>query len=231
MSVKGGPNTVTSGLILELDAANIKSYPRSGVTWFDRSGNNYNAELLNSPGFSTNYLGGIVLDGTDDYASDPFTSPLSETVIVWASSNTTPWNTYGWISSSRKPNGHIIHPESSEFGGKQVTFYVYNSAGTPTSIGSISPSVITIPHMYAFSTNGSNLHKCYLDAALINTSTATISRTTTPTSQTWVLGRDDFAGARFGNGNLYYVARYNRQLSDIEILQNYNSIKGRFGIV
>ncbi len=34
MSVKGGPNTVTSGLVLELDAGNIKSYPTTGTTWF-----------------------------------------------------------------------------------------------------------------------------------------------------------------------------------------------------
>jgi hypothetical protein len=38
MSVKGGPNTVTSGLVLELDAGNIKSYQSGSTTWFDKSG-------------------------------------------------------------------------------------------------------------------------------------------------------------------------------------------------
>jgi hypothetical protein len=37
MSVSGGPSIVTSGLVLELDAANPKSYPGSGTTWTDLS--------------------------------------------------------------------------------------------------------------------------------------------------------------------------------------------------
>jgi hypothetical protein len=48
MSVKGGPNTVTSGLVLELDAGNIKSYQSGSTTWFDKSGNSLNAVLYGS---------------------------------------------------------------------------------------------------------------------------------------------------------------------------------------
>ena len=34
-----GPQIVTSGLVLHLDAGNPKSYPGTGSTWYDRSGN------------------------------------------------------------------------------------------------------------------------------------------------------------------------------------------------
>ena len=48
MSSSSGPDTVTTGLVLSLDAANRISYPGSGTTWFDRSGNGYNGTLSGS---------------------------------------------------------------------------------------------------------------------------------------------------------------------------------------
>jgi hypothetical protein len=41
MAQKYGPNIVKSGLILNLDATDINSYPGSGTTWYDTSGNGY----------------------------------------------------------------------------------------------------------------------------------------------------------------------------------------------
>ena len=38
MSSLGGPNIVTNGLVLSLDAANTKSYTSGSTTWFDKSG-------------------------------------------------------------------------------------------------------------------------------------------------------------------------------------------------
>jgi len=42
---------VTDELILNLDAANPSSYPGTGTTWTDLSGNGYNNELIGSPTF------------------------------------------------------------------------------------------------------------------------------------------------------------------------------------
>ena len=39
-----GPNIVTSGLVLWLDAADPVSYPGSGTTWYDSSGNRNRSE-------------------------------------------------------------------------------------------------------------------------------------------------------------------------------------------
>ena len=56
MSVFGGPDIVTDGLVLHLDAANRKSYPGSGSTWYDLSGNNRNGTINGSPVFSNGYF-------------------------------------------------------------------------------------------------------------------------------------------------------------------------------
>jgi len=70
MSTIGGPNIVDSGLVLELDAGNTKSYPGTGTTWFDKSGNAYNGTLTNGPTFNTGSLGSLVFDGVDDYVNN-----------------------------------------------------------------------------------------------------------------------------------------------------------------
>src|SRR6056300_1744909 len=40
---------VQSGLVLNLDAGVLSSYPGSGTTWTDLSGNGYNHTLISSP--------------------------------------------------------------------------------------------------------------------------------------------------------------------------------------
>jgi len=61
-----GPDIVTDGLVLALDAANVKSYPGSGTTWRDLSGNDGNGTLTAGPTFSTDNGGVISFDGSDD---------------------------------------------------------------------------------------------------------------------------------------------------------------------
>lgn len=65
MSVYAGPNSLQSGLVLHLDSANPRSYPGSGTTWFDLSGNNNNGTLTGSPTFNTGADKGFVFNGTN----------------------------------------------------------------------------------------------------------------------------------------------------------------------
>ena len=223
MSASGGPDLITNGLVLCLDAADKQSYSGSGTIWRDLAGSN-NGTLTNSPTYSSANGGAIAFDGVDDYVSFNFANPFAETIIVWARSATTNWNTYAWISSSRRQNGHIIHPNPGE---RSVNYYVLDGLGLYTSIGSFTPDDITIPHMYAYSTNGSNLHKGYFDGIEVASLSESITRTASPSNQVWYLGQDD-TGGRFGNGNIYNCLRYNRALSATEVSQNYKVLKGRF---
>lgn len=61
------PNIVTSGLVLNLDAAYTPSFPKSGTTWTDLSGNGNNGTLVNGPSYSSLDGGSISFDGVDDY--------------------------------------------------------------------------------------------------------------------------------------------------------------------
>jgi len=67
MGVHNGAIIPQNGLQLLLDAANTKSYPGSGTTWTDLSGNGNTGTLTNSPTFTTDNGGAIRFDGTNDY--------------------------------------------------------------------------------------------------------------------------------------------------------------------
>lgn len=68
-----GPHIVTDDLVVCLDAANTKSHPGSGTTWYDLSGRNNDATMYNGPVLSE---GALVLDGTGDYIVAPSCNTL-----------------------------------------------------------------------------------------------------------------------------------------------------------
>jgi hypothetical protein len=69
------PNIVTDGLVLYLDAANVKSYVSGSTTWVDIAAGN-NVTLTNGPTFNSGNNGSIVFDGTNDYVQ--VTSPFGD---------------------------------------------------------------------------------------------------------------------------------------------------------
>jgi len=81
MGVFAGPNVVEDGLMLYLDAADPKSYPGSGTTWFDLSGNGRHATLRNSsaglPSHSTNNKGYFDFTPNGSYATVPHDSEIA----------------------------------------------------------------------------------------------------------------------------------------------------------
>jgi len=217
---------IQDGLVLNLDASNPASYSGSGPTWYDLSGNGNDGTLENGVGYDRAYGGSLTFNGSNQYVNFSFENPPAETVIVWARSATTNWSQTGWISSSRRNNGHIIHPNQNT---KTVDFYLYSGTIQASLLGGVVPTDITIPHMYAFTTNGSNSHKIYLDGQLSSESTTSISRTSSPSTGAYTLGRDDGQN-RYGNGDIYVVLRYNRELTESEIQHNFYILNLRIGI-
>ena len=67
MATNYNPRIVTDGLVLALDAGNTKSYPGSGSTWTDLSGNGNNGTLAGGVGYSSSNGGSLTFDGSNDY--------------------------------------------------------------------------------------------------------------------------------------------------------------------
>ena len=73
MSANANPDIVTDNLVLCLDAGDRKSYPGTGTTWTDRSGN-ANGTLINGPTFNSANSGSIVFDGSNDSVTHVYNS-------------------------------------------------------------------------------------------------------------------------------------------------------------
>jgi hypothetical protein len=93
MACNSGPDIIEDGLVLCLDAGNKRSYPGSGTTWYDTSGNDNHFTLYNTPTFSSDNGGCISFNGTDEYARSTNTIDLSHdgsyiVEAVWRAVNT-----------------------------------------------------------------------------------------------------------------------------------------------
>ena len=239
-----GPRIVTSGLVLCLDAGNSKSYPGTGTTWNDLSGNNNNGTLTNGPTYNSSNKGGIVLDGIDDYISvteNANMRPQTLTAEITLKINSTTNTSYGgapntieyilFRQNSRTANfeGYVINysetPQTFSCGATPAggTPQYGISAVSTTPVGQIC-SVSAV-----FDSTSMSL---YLNGRFQN-SGVKASGISYNNTHTLKIGRSVPVGASFDaatNGTIYSVKIYNRVLSSSEILQNYNAIKGRYGL-
>lgn len=220
MSAIGGPATVTSGLVLELDAGNIKSYPTTGTTWFDKSGNARNGTLINGPTFNTGSLGSIVFDGVDDFVTGSLPI-LADFTISYAVNSTTISSALVYyplgLNFSGSANGGGVY-----FGGTfaSLTTGIYD--GTNTISSSISVAANTWYIVTA--TRSSNVGSIYVNGILRGTGTISISNVL---NYTIAKRTDNFWP--YG-GRISYTQIYNRALSASEVQQNFNATRARFGI-
>jgi hypothetical protein len=114
-----GPHIVTDGLELVLDAANPKSYPGSGTTWYDISGKGKHF-TLDASGITWNSAGYFTLaDGGASYAGSTSTSTTS-TLVFWIRS--TDGQSLFW-----EGNDGSYYLGAYRVGNKEY----YNNCGTP----------------------------------------------------------------------------------------------------
>jgi hypothetical protein len=127
-----GPKIVRDGLVLNLDAADKSSYPGSGTTWYDLSGNNFHHTITNSPTYNGN---SFTLNETQGftYASTITTNTLCTIVLCYKSSDTQEL----WV---RGNNNGSFYVAASYLDGN----YYQENSGTSTyyidNVQQISPS-------------------------------------------------------------------------------------------
>lgn len=226
------PSYVTSGL-----AVNLLSAPSSGTTWTDVQGG-YNATLQGTPTYVSNNGGGIRLNnltytGTD-YISLPYNiSSSTVTVEVVASFNpTTYWGTVWGNEAYSLNSGYFAYMTAST----SITWG--RPPGTLTSAITASNSI----RHWVWVINGTN-YLLYLNGSQVGTTTVSSP------AQTSFVSTDFYFGARHANAGglltgtdkmnnstpanypvFYQMRIYSKALSAAEVTQNYNAVKGTYGI-
>ena len=236
MSLGHSPSIVTSGLQLCLDAANSKSYPGTGTTWTDLSGNGNNNTLTNGPTYSSSNNGSIVFDGTNDYVTRAASINTGQnfTVSVWANPTSVGTTRRCAIANGQNQTTDKGWYFSIGQGGGTNRFFL--SIGTDQAYA-ISADNIVVPGVWQNFTgtvaNGGSTINLYYNGTLVsNSSTISSSRTIDYSISTFYIGRRDLSSpaADYLTGNISQISIYNAVLTENQIEQNFNALRGRYSI-
>jgi hypothetical protein len=222
---------VTDGLVLNVDAGFVGSYPTTGTTWYDLSGNNYTGTLINGPTFNSANSGSIVFDGTNDYCQ------LSQNIF-----NTSyPGVTFGaWVYLNGNIGGALIAGVwNQSANGDQAALFIFSngpfiavSDGVTGEGGTGASNTLNVSQWYyiAASWNSNRTYKYYQNGSLLGTGTQGGNGWNSSSTANFEIGAENQANIRYFNGRIACSQVYNRTLSDSEVLQNYNAQKSRFGL-
>jgi len=211
---------VTDGLLVYLDAANVRSYSGSGNTIYDLSGLGNTSALVNGPTYDTSNLGSIVLDGTNDYIN---VNSLANILPYTAYTKTA----YFYVTSFSTANNIV----SGGFSGQHAFWlqasnklYAGHNGAWTTVTGNTTLSLNTW-YFGAVTYSNSTGWKLYLNGRQDGTSADT----------TTFIGNQEILVGSYGGGNNFTgrisnIQIYNRALTATEILQNYNATKRRYGL-
>lgn len=201
MGTFAGPDIVTDGLVLSLDAASTRSYPGTGLTWSDLSGNNNNFGI-DASGLTYNAGGWFDMAGGGMTHSGTITSSTLCTVVYWIRTT----DTSALFLSGPGESGNYLGAYSA--GNK---FYNAAPLGTPV----LYMNTVARANIYDFIRTGEWI---MVEFKNVNLS----SFTNTHFSQ--------YSGFAFGNGDLAIMQIYNRSITQAESDQNFNALRSRFDI-
>jgi hypothetical protein len=206
------PPIVTNGLIVNLDAGFVPSYPKTNATWYDVSSGGNNGALINSPTFDTSVGGNIVFDGIDDYTTITLSPNSAGSICFWYYYN---------VNTTQKlimgNSGSMIY-----CGGGAGSGHWYNMVND-----------------YSFGFNWTNtsqwLYMCATYQSTTNNSfyiNGNLAYSSNSYSLTKGLTYNVAGGGSYSAQNCKFatISTYNRALSAQEVLQNYNATKSRFGL-
>jgi hypothetical protein len=224
MALAHSPSVVTAGLIACLDAGNTKSYPGSGTTITDLTGNAHGT-----------------INGTVSFVS---AGPASYFNFATGSDS-------NFISSSVSQQyldlTVVFQPDFSYAPGTPVTGLV----GTGTPVSNLDKSLrISTGNPWTLRAGPTGLDgndwgypstTYYLNGVASTTAFVNVlsgwniigayrpNQSSFPLSFAYHLGSSAFSGRSF-QGRIAYVAFYNRKLTAAEHIQNFGALRGRFGL-
>ena len=237
------PAIVTNGLVLNLDAGFTPSYPTTATTWYDVSSGGNNGTLTNGPTFNSANNGSIVFDGVDDYAvtTQDQTPNLNITSFItletWLKSTAVANSQHGDGVNSKglSSDGNTGVYETLIVSSGEINYPFFRLrivSNTPTYFPTnISLSLNQIYHFV--STYDGSTMRIFINGVETGTGLSTSGNIETNTQPLCIgvrLVHRNFGGDSFFSGNIFTNRIYNRALSQLEITQNYNAQKGRFGL-
>ena len=231
MGIAYNSRVVVDGLVLCLDAANTKSYPGSGTTWTDLSGNGRNFTWVSSPSFtggSKPYFSTLGNRCTGP-ASNSFgiTNTSGYTIFLICEQNalvsTAAFKFYGSILYGRGIFSHCTWSDD-------VVYFDQGSccgSDTRTNVASGGSQTWNIWTFRRFT--GSSTRSISKNGTTLVTNTAAAANIDLSSTAVDLGSSDEYGGnSSTWNAKLGGFIVYNRGLSDDEITITVNALKSRY---
>jgi Concanavalin A-like lectin/glucanases superfamily len=218
----------STGALLYLDAGNAASYSGLGTTWTDLSTNTNNATLTGSPAFtSAGTSSYFSFNGAGTQLASTATAKynqtyIGKTVFVVARLTAITAGTYrclfGTPTGTRNFNTYIYSPSTG----------VYQIHYSANGLGGFSNNLSLTTNQWFCATvtqTTGGLVSYYLNGQPVGTNTGV-------TFSQWVSnGNENVAyGDNYWYGDIPVVAVYGRALTADQVQQDYNSLRGRYGL-
>lgn len=225
---------VTDGLVLCLDAANTRSYPGTGTTWFDLSGNE-NHFTLNGVDFvetpSKHFSFG-------DNEGDSIARSATDVIGGLIDLSVDMFMRFDVIQSQMALLSYATSTQDNEFllFQNSQTFQIFANTTSPAGSVAFPTSNYNVGNFIQFSmTRSNNLYKIYINGEYITTEiTSQMPPVDTGGAILFGQEQDLVLGGYNANqdfpGDISSVKIYNRALTANEIQQNFNAMKGRYGL-
>jgi hypothetical protein len=220
------PEIVMDGLVLHYDAGVPFSYPTTNNNWFDMRGIGQNSSLNGNYSYDYSNSGSIVFNSSNTYGvtfgNDPdFNVSDNITIEMWVKLNTTNPAGLGFL---RKYNpGYLFYV--TDDAAKVFAFDSRNGDGTyyrTTGTTNIQDNVWKC----LVAQKSGLYYRVYVNGSLEGTTVANTVGNISSANDIY-LGTDQ---STYMSGSMGIFRIYNRELSSQEILQNFNAIKGRYGL-
>jgi hypothetical protein len=221
------PSVSTSGLTMNLDAGIVSSYPKTGSTWKDLSGNvnNISGSISTGVTFNTNYFdfskdigGAITLNQTLRFGNGNWT------LLIWATYETLTTGMGTLLSNNS--GGPVGNAFGFGDGAQKIQYDHYNGVtgtGWYRHYGDSILSANTITQLTWVNTSDNKMVMYIND----NTDCASFDSYVPSGGPVNSIGRNWYYTH---TGKIYLLSYYNRNLSSSEITQTYNAMKSRFGL-
>ena len=212
------PGIVESNLLLHFDFANSTSYPGSGNKVYDLSDNYNQGDLNGNPSMLSNNGGVIDLDGSDDYIqlNDPF-SYQQHTIEMWIKMRET-GSAFLWDARDSNDDGYILWNNNARY-----SFFINTNDNNNNQ--SYQNQWVQVVANY----NGDK-SRIFINGQQVNLSNSITNNNINNNTNARIGGRSFDPVVRLAEAEIGIVRFYDKTLSSVEVIQNYNANATRFGL-
>jgi hypothetical protein len=222
------PIPVTSGLQLYLDAASNTSYPGTGTTWFDLSGQSNDVVMQNSGSISFTRSGGSYFTLTSNgYFNKATTTGVptgssAYTMSVWVQWSSGTWpGSGGMIGIGNSTSGNLTNQFRTLNTNGLINYWFGNDLAATSTVSPASQWFNAVAQW------DGTTRKIWVNGTQIASGAVTGLNVSSSLVQ---VGATNLSGSEPLGGRIGQALIYNRALTSTEINDNYTAVRTRYGV-